>query len=165
MKNESPLDGILASLTAEHSGNVSDQGSVVISGSIYNDSSRYAARNAADLTNTSNYFHSKNEPDQWLCYDFTNRKVRLTIPFIHIRIITIFVHGLLKVHWMAQTDLLLIVVIVMTKWHQHIQLEPSQFLNQTNRDSFDFVTLRGMSGEMIILSCMLLNFSVTWTIN
>jgi hypothetical protein len=38
---------------------------------------------AADLTNTSNYFQSKNESNQWLCYDFKNRKVRRTHYSIH----------------------------------------------------------------------------------
>jgi hypothetical protein len=59
MKSESPLEGIIAGLTAEHGGNVSDRGIVAISGSIHSESSSYAARNATDLTNTSNYFHSK----------------------------------------------------------------------------------------------------------
>jgi hypothetical protein len=75
IKSESPLDGIITGLIAEHGGNVSDQGIVTISGSSDSESLGYAARNAADLTNTSNYFHSKNEANQWLCYDFRNRKV------------------------------------------------------------------------------------------
>jgi hypothetical protein len=75
MKSESPLDGIIASLTTEHGGNVSDRGIVAISGSVYSESPGNAARNAADLTNTSNYFKSKGEANQWLCHDFENRKV------------------------------------------------------------------------------------------
>jgi hypothetical protein len=49
MKNESPLDGIIAGLTAEHGGNVSDRGIVAISGSVADESAGFAARNAADL--------------------------------------------------------------------------------------------------------------------
>jgi hypothetical protein len=83
MKSESPFDDIIAGLTAEHGGNVSNQSIVAISSSIYSESPTYAARNAADLTNTSNHFHSKNEANQWLCYDFKNRKVRLAHYSIH----------------------------------------------------------------------------------
>jgi hypothetical protein len=35
------------------------------------------------LTNTSNDFNSRNEANQWFCYDFKNRKVRLTHYSIH----------------------------------------------------------------------------------
>jgi hypothetical protein len=83
MKSESPFEGMIAGLTSKHGGNVCDRGIVAISGSIYNDSASNAARNAADLTNTSNYFNSKCESNQWLCYDFKNRKVRLTHYSIH----------------------------------------------------------------------------------
>jgi hypothetical protein len=57
MMNESPLDGIIAGLTAEHGGHVSDRGIVTISGSIDSESPNCAARNTADLTSTSCFFH------------------------------------------------------------------------------------------------------------
>jgi hypothetical protein len=75
MKSESPLVGIIASLASEHGGNVSDRGIVAIAGSINNESLTNGMRNADDLTNTSNYFQSKNEANQWLCYDFKHGKV------------------------------------------------------------------------------------------
>jgi hypothetical protein len=64
-------------------GNVSDQDIVAISGSIDDDSSNSAVRNAIDLTNTSHYFHLKGELNQWLCSDVKNRKVQLTHSPIH----------------------------------------------------------------------------------
>jgi hypothetical protein len=50
----------------------------------FRESPSHAARNVANLTNTSNIFHSKNEPNQWICYDFKNRKVRLPNYSIHL---------------------------------------------------------------------------------
>jgi hypothetical protein len=62
-------------LTSKHSGNVHDRGIVNISGST-TDSSLFA-KNVVDLLSTS-YFQSNNAPNQWLCYDFKDRKVRPT---------------------------------------------------------------------------------------
>jgi hypothetical protein len=68
-------------LTSEHGGNVSDRGIVTVSGSTTYDS-LYPAKNAVDLLSAS-LFHSQNEPNQWLCYDFKNRKIRPTHYSIH----------------------------------------------------------------------------------
>jgi hypothetical protein len=45
------------------------------SSTFYNSS--YPAKNAVDLGH-QNYFSSKNEPNQWLRYDFKTRRVNLT---------------------------------------------------------------------------------------
>jgi hypothetical protein len=76
----SPLSGIIAYLTSQHGGNVSDRGIVNVSGSTTYSS--YIAKNAVDLLSTS-YFQSLSQPNQWLCYDFKNRKVRPTHYSIH----------------------------------------------------------------------------------
>jgi hypothetical protein len=74
-QSDSPLCGIISYLTSQHGGNVCDRGIVNVSGStIYG--SR-VAENAVDLLSIS-YFMSQNQPNQWLCYDFNNRKVRPT---------------------------------------------------------------------------------------
>jgi hypothetical protein len=60
---------------------VHDRGIVDISAkSVY--SSSYLGRNAADLQSTT-LFQSLDEPDQWLCYDFKNRRVMPTHYSIH----------------------------------------------------------------------------------
>jgi hypothetical protein len=68
------LDGIIAHLTRKYSGNVHDLGIVSASSSTTDNS--HIARNATEL-NTKNHFHSLNEPNQWLCYDFKDRWIRL----------------------------------------------------------------------------------------
>jgi hypothetical protein len=74
------LDGIIAHLTRKHSGNVHDRGIISASSSTTHDN--YIARNATEL-NTKSYFSCLNEPNQWLCYDFKDRLIRLTHYSIH----------------------------------------------------------------------------------
>jgi hypothetical protein len=80
-QSDSPLCGIISYLTSQHGGNVSDRGIVNVSWSTAYSSS-YSAKNAVDLLSTS-YFQSLNQPNQWLCYDFKNRKIRPTHYSIH----------------------------------------------------------------------------------
>jgi hypothetical protein len=71
-----PLDGIIAHLTRVHGGNVHDRGIVSVSASsVYY--STVSARNVAEL-GQKNFFHSVHAPDQWVCYDFKDRRVQLT---------------------------------------------------------------------------------------
>jgi hypothetical protein len=72
---DSSLEGIIAHLTQKYGGNVDERGIVSIVGSSI--SNTYPARHAADLQ-TRTYFYSTNAPNQWLCYDFKNRKVQPT---------------------------------------------------------------------------------------
>jgi hypothetical protein len=66
----SPLDGIIGYLTTRSCGNVSDRGVVSItSSSVWSSDSTHAAKNAADLSANS-LFHSLDEENPWLCYDF-----------------------------------------------------------------------------------------------
>jgi hypothetical protein len=74
------LDGIIAQLTRDHGGNVHDFGIVDISSKSVHGS--YLASNVADLQTTT-YFWSVNAPDQRLCFDFKNRRVRPTHYSIH----------------------------------------------------------------------------------
>jgi hypothetical protein len=54
----------------KHEGNVHDKEIVTITyKSVYNDNAKFALLNIADLASTS-YFYSKNEPAQWVCWDF-----------------------------------------------------------------------------------------------
>jgi hypothetical protein len=72
------LDGIISYLTRKHGGNVHDKGIVTItSKSVWSDEPGQALRNIADLTSDSG-FMSKNEPGQWVCWDFHDMRVRLT---------------------------------------------------------------------------------------
>jgi hypothetical protein len=72
------VDGIISYLTRKHGGNVHDRGIVTItSKSVQNDDHRSAVRNAADVTSES-YFYSKDEPSQWVCWDFGEMRVRAT---------------------------------------------------------------------------------------
>jgi hypothetical protein len=69
-------DGIISYLTRKHGGNVHDKGIVTItSKSVYSDDDD--VRNVADLTDYS-FFRSKSEPDQWVCWDFHEMRVRPT---------------------------------------------------------------------------------------
>jgi hypothetical protein len=71
----SPLDGIVAHLTRECGGNVADHGLVrVVGSSVHRDDAEFVAKNAADLASDS-VFYSRPEPDQWLCYDFSDMVV------------------------------------------------------------------------------------------
>jgi hypothetical protein len=70
-------------LTHRYGGNVHDRGVVTISSkTVVSSDASYAAKNAVDLTAT-NYFHSHDGADQWICYNFNNRLVRPTHYSIH----------------------------------------------------------------------------------
>jgi hypothetical protein len=76
-KETKPVEGIISYLTTNHGGNVHETGIVTItSKSIYRDDPLYTLKNVADLTYCS-WFQSKNEPDQWICWDFHEMRVRL----------------------------------------------------------------------------------------
>jgi hypothetical protein len=78
LKEARSKDGIISYLTRKHRGNVHDKGIVTItSKSVLNDDPKLALRNLADLTHDS-CFQSKNEPDQWVCWDFHEMRVRPT---------------------------------------------------------------------------------------
>jgi hypothetical protein len=77
MTKESSVDGILSDLTKKHGGNVHEKEIVTIASKSFSDNPSYAPRNVADLTSGS-IFLSKNEPDQWVCWDFRERRVRPT---------------------------------------------------------------------------------------
>jgi hypothetical protein len=71
-------DGIISYLTKKHGGNVGEKGIVTItSKSVYSDDRGEAPTTVADLTSGS-YFCSKNEPGQWVCWDFREMRVRPT---------------------------------------------------------------------------------------
>jgi hypothetical protein len=73
---DTPLVGIIASLTHRYGGNVHDRGIVTTSSkTVY--SGDYAAKNAVDLTAT-NFLQSQSQANQWICYNFNNRWVRPT---------------------------------------------------------------------------------------
>jgi hypothetical protein len=86
MKAPQSLEGIISYLTKKHGGNVHEKGIVTItSKSVVNDNGRYPLKNVADLTSDSGFnsvsdscFISKNEPGQWICWDFREMRVRPT---------------------------------------------------------------------------------------
>jgi hypothetical protein len=70
--------GVLSVLPKEHGGNVQEKGTVIItSKSGFDDEPGHALKNLADLT-TNSSFTSKNEPGQWVCWDFRETRVRPT---------------------------------------------------------------------------------------
>ena len=70
-----PLDGIIAHLTRECGGNVHKKGAIEITtSSVY---SNYKTESVVDL-GTDTCFCSKNEPNQWICYDFKEQRVSPT---------------------------------------------------------------------------------------
>jgi hypothetical protein len=69
------MDGIIQFLSRECQGNVHRLGIVdITASSVY---LQYEASNAADI-GVDSYFASENRPDQWICYAFKNRRVRVT---------------------------------------------------------------------------------------
>jgi hypothetical protein len=76
----SGLDGIIAHLSRKHGGNVHVGGIVhVSSSSVLSTNPCHAVQNVVDLVNhTASFFNSKGEPNQWLRYDFKDRRIELT---------------------------------------------------------------------------------------
>jgi hypothetical protein len=76
--NNPLLGGVISFLTARCNGNVSDKGIVVVTSSsqVSNDTAN-SPKNAADLT-ASSYFHSANQANQWICYDFGDSRIKPT---------------------------------------------------------------------------------------
>jgi hypothetical protein len=74
------LDGIISYLTREYGGNVHEVGIVEVSAKSHDPS--LPPRNAVELQSES-YFQSKDSPDQWLCYDFKNHRVKPSHYSIH----------------------------------------------------------------------------------
>jgi hypothetical protein len=75
VREDSRLDGIIADLTRRHGGNVHARGIVTVSASsVY--ASSYPAQNAVDLDQQI-VFHSNSAPNQWLCYDFKDRRIEM----------------------------------------------------------------------------------------
>jgi hypothetical protein len=73
-------EGIISDLTPKHGWNVADRGIVAVSSSSYLPSC--IARHAVDFR-LKTYLRSDNPPNQWLCYDFKDRKVEPTHYSIH----------------------------------------------------------------------------------
>jgi hypothetical protein len=72
-----PLNGILRFLETKCGGNPHDKALIVVSASGCLDSSRFDAKNAANVdANTA--FVSLNQPNQWICYDFKDKRITLS---------------------------------------------------------------------------------------
>jgi hypothetical protein len=71
------LEGIISYLTKKHGGNVHEKGIVTITSKSVCDDPRYALKNVADLTSGCS-FRSKDEPGQWVCWDFREMRVQPT---------------------------------------------------------------------------------------
>jgi hypothetical protein len=80
MEKPKSLEGIISYLTKEHAGNVQEKGIVTITAKSVDDDDAddgaedYALRNVADLKSDS-CFCSKNEPYQWICWDFHKMRI------------------------------------------------------------------------------------------
>jgi hypothetical protein len=78
LKEDKSAEGMISHLTKKHDGNVHEKGVVTLtSSSIYEDNPKCAAKHVADLV--GNYwFMSGDQPDQWVCWDFGQMRVRPT---------------------------------------------------------------------------------------
>jgi hypothetical protein len=77
--NGSPLDGIITYLTRRYGGNVDERGIVIVSASSEDTKSWGFARNAVNLVNHQHdSFYSHRGDNQWLCYDFKDRRIELS---------------------------------------------------------------------------------------
>ena len=75
--NEShSFEGIINYLTTKSGGNVSDNGTVKVTSSSTN--GNLSARYSVDFHENTQYFQSNNQQNDWLKYDFINRKVHPT---------------------------------------------------------------------------------------
>jgi hypothetical protein len=78
LRRNALLNGIIDYLNTKFDGNVGDTGAVEILGEPWDFlDPKVAPRNVADLTANS-YFASRNEPNQYIGYDFKSRRVRPT---------------------------------------------------------------------------------------
>ena len=78
-----PLNGIIAHLTRECGGNVHKKGVVEVTASSLDDSltapsETNAPENVAELGSYEHFYRSKHQPNQWIRYDFKNRRVAPT---------------------------------------------------------------------------------------
>jgi hypothetical protein len=76
MREARSLDGIIAFVTNKHGGNVHETGIVTITAKSADDPEA-GPKIIADLTSDLD-FCAKNEPGQWICWDFGDRRVRPT---------------------------------------------------------------------------------------
>jgi hypothetical protein len=75
MKRPNSLHGMISFLSKRNRGNVHDKGIVTItSKSVWKEDPKYAAGHVADLQSDS-FFDSKDEPGQWVCWDFGKMRV------------------------------------------------------------------------------------------
>jgi hypothetical protein len=78
LKEAKSVDGIISCLTRKYNRNVHDTGIVTItSKSVRGDDPRWGVRNVADLSDAEPFW-SKDEPAQWICWDFHEIRVRPT---------------------------------------------------------------------------------------
>jgi hypothetical protein len=78
LKEDKPLDGIISYLTRKYGGNVHEKGIVTItSKSVVECDHPPHVSDLADLHSNS-HFTSRNEPGQWVCWDFHELRVRPT---------------------------------------------------------------------------------------
>jgi hypothetical protein len=77
MKKDKSLEGILSQMTEKQSGNVQVTVKVTITSKSVSDDPMYALQNVADLSSDSEFW-SKNEPGQWVCWDFGTLTVHPT---------------------------------------------------------------------------------------
>jgi hypothetical protein len=77
LNEDKSFDGIISYLTEEYNGNVHNKGIVTISASDMNNKLDSTRTNVLDFTSTS-HFESTNTPNQWICWDFHEMRVRPT---------------------------------------------------------------------------------------
>jgi hypothetical protein len=81
MNRNRPMDGIMSYLARKHRGNVHEKGIVTIT-SKSTAGSQYSAAYAHDYSGNRR-FMSRNEPGQWICWDFREMRICMTHYRIH----------------------------------------------------------------------------------
>jgi hypothetical protein len=74
MKWAGSVDGIVSYLTNKFGGNVHEQGIVRITSKSADHRPEHALKNVANVSSSS-FFVSKNEPSQWICWDFGRMRI------------------------------------------------------------------------------------------
>jgi hypothetical protein len=77
LNQEKPFDGIISYLTTKYDGNVHENRVVNLTSSSVRSDYRFRLDSVVDLDSNS-CFLSEDEPDQWVCWDFRERRVRPT---------------------------------------------------------------------------------------
>ena len=76
-KHDDQFDGIINFLSKESNADIKNVLDITCS-SIYGDSQSYSPYNVCLFDNKDKYFHTKDEPNSWICFDFKDHRIMLS---------------------------------------------------------------------------------------